>query len=502
MTQTIDPVIKAKLDSFVNFFKKNYVFNKNGKIKSQKNNRYFSNEEVYRNYSNIMSSAGVDFLTEEEFDEAIKRMGPEEEPVVNLEEYIQEVIEEDKRFSHNLTWTQIWSRKPGTEGKLNSEITDVMNMILAKRVTDPKLRAFDVGDIDRTFRNFVRKQKEEAFSVLGDRIKYDKSKQAFIGPFLRKIHEHFKIQESFDIFALMMCHWAWQVKRRVYNKKVIWHIWINFFGPTGTGKSWFIDKLSEPFEEFYVGGAKISDLLNETKEVKKFTEAFIVYFDELAINKRDAAVFQENLSQDDIKTLKSVLTSDKLQTRVYGTQEQMKRDITFTCISSANEHFYDVVFDPETMRRYFEFNCAREEIGTDEELQSLNEYLDKSIDFWQAIDESREEGYWNPNAKLGKKIWNIQKTYYPTKSSLTTMAKYFDFVLDESISTMGSYKTYQDWCKSAGYKSQKVLDSWISEVQRRWPNLIGSDGKPHIKFTNESRVDVVKSDKHNVPEEW
>lgn len=502
MTQNIDPVMKAKLDSFVTFFKKNYEFNKNGKIKSQKNNRYFSAQEVYRNYSNIMSSAGVDFLTEDEFEEAIRRMSPEEEPVVNLEDYIQEVIEQDGRFTHNLTWSQIWSHKPGTDGKLNSEITDVMNMILAKRVTDPKLRAFDVGDIDRTFRNFVRKQKEEAFSVLGNRIKFDKTKQSTIQPFLRKIYDHFQIQESFEIFALMMCHWAWQVKRRVYNKKVIWHIWLNFFGPTGTGKSWFIDKLSAPFEEFYVGGAKISDLLNETKEVKKFTEAFIVYFDELAINKRDAAVFQENLSQDDIKTLKSVLTSDKLQTRVYGTQEQMKRDITFTCISSANEHFYDVIFDPETMRRYFEFNCAREEIGTDEELKSLNEYLEKSLDFWKAIDENREEGYWNPNAKIGKKVWNIQKTYYPTKSSLTTMAKYFDLVLDESISTMDSYNTYQNWCKSAGYKSQKVLDSWISEVQRRWPHLIGSDGKPHIKFTNESTVDVPKKNKANPPENW
>ena len=481
--------LQQKIESFTNFFKRNYDFNKNGKIKSQKNNRYFGLEEVYRSYSNTMQSAGVPYLDEDEFRESINQMMPKSEGnQIDLEELILQTIEEDQRFTHNLSWTQIWSHKPGSETKMNADVTDLKTMIHAKRVKNPKLHAFDIGDIDSTLYDYIRRQKENAGAILGERVKYDKSKTQFIEPFLRKIYDHFQIQEDFKIFATMMCHWAWQVKRRLFSKKVIWHIWLNFFGPTGTGKSWLIDKLSSPFEEFYIGGAKISDLLNETKEVKKFTEAYIVYFDELAINKKEASVFQENFSADDIKTLKSVLTSDKLQTRIYGTQEQMKRDITFTCISSANDHFYDVIFDPETMRRYFEFNCARTEVGTPEELKSLNEVLDHAVDFWQAIDENREEGYWNPNGKIGKKIWEIQMTYYPTKSSLMTMRKYMDFVLDESIDTIDCYKSYQEWCKNAGYKSQKVLDTWVSEVQKRWPELLGKDGLPHIKFTNENRI--------------
>jgi hypothetical protein len=189
----------------------------------------------------------------------------------------------------------------------------------------------------------------------------------------------------------------------------------------------------------------------------------------------------ETLSTDDIKTLKSILTGNKLDTRIYGTQEQMKRTITFSCISSANEHLYDVIFDPETMRRYFEFNCMRSEIGNTEELNSLNEVLDRSVEFWRAIDETREEGYWNPNSDIGKEIWEVQKTYYPTKSTLIEMSKYYKFKFEGMLSTSESYKTYSEWCKQAGMKPKSIMN-FNSEIAKRWPNLIGSDGHPHIVF--------------------
>ena len=479
-----------KRKAFAKFFQNNYVFSKNGKIKSTTSNRYHSIDEVYNSYTTITRMMGLECLTREEVERAINILAPdqEEEEFFDLEEHLIKLIEEDGRFIHNRTWTQLWSRKPGGRGKLNADFNDLKRMLLAKKARDPELikRKIPTGDIENTILDFMRRQKEEAFMILADEIKYDKTKEGFVREYLKKIYDHFQVQEDFEIFYTIMCHWAWQIKRKINSEEVIWHIWPNLYGPTGTGKSYFINKMCAVFEEFFVGPAKISDLLNETKEIKKITDSFIVYFDELALNKKDVAVFQENLSQDDINTLKSVLTASTLVTRVYGTQDQMKRDVTFSAISSANGHIYDVIFDAETMRRYFEFNCKRSTLATGEENRSLNEFLDKSIDFWKGINENRERGYWDPNDATGKKIWEIQKNYYPTISTMMAMTEFFDLEYDPKVKPIDAYKIYQDWCKSANYKA-KTLGSWIKEVSRRWPNLIGSDGHPHICFTNERK---------------
>lgn len=488
------------IERFNTFFQKKYHLTDNGKIQSNTSRRFFKDIEVYTEYCEAMEAFGEEPLelgaVQSIINAEIKHNKEKNTPAVqevDLEEYIIDLVKKTGRFEWNRSGSQFWSKKPGSNGRLNADINDVMNAIGALRVKDPILEEQKIGDIKCIVFDHFRRDKENCYAQLTEELKFDKTKQTTMVNVLKKIHEHFQVREDFRMFTMMMCHWAWQVKRRLYNKKVVWHIWINLFGPTGTGKTWLINSLCKPFDDFYVGGAKISDLLNETKEIKKFTEAVIVYFDELAVNKKDATVYQENLSQDDIKTLKSILTSDKLNTRIYGTQEQMKRDITFTCISSANEHLYDVIYDPETMRRYFEFNCDRAEIGSDAECESLNKVLEMAKEFWQGIDENRERGYWDPNGELGKKVWEIQKNYYPTRSTITSMASHYDFVYDPQISPIDSYKNYTDWCKSAGHKSPKVIDSWANEIKRRWPNLIGKDGYPHIRYTNERQFNMMFS---------
>ena len=80
-----------------------------------------------------------------------------EDNLIDLEELILQTIEEDKRFTHNLSWTQIWSHKPGSETKMNADVTDLKTMIHARRVKNPKLHAFDVGDIDSTLYDYIRR---------------------------------------------------------------------------------------------------------------------------------------------------------------------------------------------------------------------------------------------------------------------------------------------------------------------------------------------------------
>ena len=478
---------REKIDRFVKFFENKYIINDNGRIRDAQKNRFYPSSEVYHHYETMCEGFGDEPLSKAEVEEVIDRLKKEKESPeaqkIELMPYIAKLLKDSGRFMINRSFTEIRSMRPGSDSPLNSDINDIKHFLLAKAASDPVLGAFKTGEIEHTLYDMARQAKENSFAKLVQDIKYDKECLPFLDTYLHKIHDHFQIKESYEIFKMMMCHWAWQVKRRMRMKKVVWHIWLNFFGPTGTGKSWFIDKLAAKFEEFYTENAKISALFNETREVKKMTEKYIIYFDELAVNKEQAVAGVETLTTDDIKTLKSILTGNKLDTRIYGTQEQMKRTITFSCISSANEHLYDVIFDPETMRRYFEFNCMRSEIGNTEELNSLNEVLDRSVEFWRAIDENNDKGYWNPNSDIGKEIWEVQKTYYPTKSTLIEMSKYFDFVKCPETSTTDAYITYSSWCKNAGMKPKSIMN-FNSEVAKRWPELIGSDGLPHICFVS------------------
>ncbi len=476
---------KKEIDQFVKYFEKNFIVTERGKIQMKSKRTFLTPQEVYYKYVAAMGVVGIEPLPQPDVEAIIDRLIKEnkepEAQKIELMPYIAKLLKESGRFMINRSFTEIRSMRPGSDSPLNSDINDIKHFLLAKTTSDPILGAFKTGEIEHTLYDMARQAKENSFAKLVEDIKYDKKYLPFLDTYLHKIHEHFQIKESYEIFKTMMCHWAWQVKRRMRMKKVVWHIWLNFFGPTGTGKSWFIDKLAAKFEEFYTESAKISALFDETREIKKMTEKYIIYFDELAVNNQQAVAGVETLSTDDIKTLKSILTGNKLDTRIYGTQEQMKRTITFSCISSANEHLYDVIFDPETMRRYFEFNCMRSEIGNTEELNSLNEVLDRSVEFWRAIDETREEGYWNPNSDIGKEIWEVQKTYYPTKSTLIEMSKYYKFKFEGMLSTSESYKTYSEWCKQAGMKPKSIMN-FNSEIAKRWPNLIGSDGHPHIVF--------------------
>lgn len=474
-----------QIDRFVKFFENKYIVNDKGRIRDGKKNRFYEVADVYHHYEAMCDSFGDDPLSKDEVKEIVARLVKEkaapDAQQIELMPYLVKLLKESGRFQINRSFTEIRSMRPGSDSPLNSDINDIKHFLLAKAASDPILGSFTTGNIEHTLYDMARQAKENSFAKLAKDLEYDEDCLPFLDTYLHKIHEHFQISESYEIFKMMMCHWAWQVKRRMRMKKVVWHIWLNFFGPTGTGKSWFIDKLASKFEEFYTESAKISALFDETREIKKMTEKYIIYFDELAVNNTQAVAGVEALSTDDIKTLKSILTGNKLDTRIYGTQEQMKRTITFSCISSANDHLYDVIFDPETMRRYFEFNCKRTEVGTPDEQKSLNEILDKSVDFWKAIDENREEGYWNPNSDLGRQVWEIQKTYYPTKSTLIEMSKYYNFKYDDSYTTADCYKTYADWCKQAGMKPKSIMN-FNSEVAKRWPDLVGSDGHPHISF--------------------
>ena len=334
---------------------------------------------------------------------------------------------------------------------------------------------YSVDAIKSTLQNMAMMGYQTGLANVVKDIKYDARCEAIGERWLKAIYEYFKPTESYEIFSTLMKHWAWQVKRKMNDRPVKYHIWINFFGAAGIGKTTALNKIAAPITDF-TSTTSISKLFDDTKEIKRLTENFILIFDEMAVNV-ESETSGGRLTADQKAILKSIITGDKMDARVYGTQEQAKRKITFSCISSANEHLYDVIYDETTMRRFFDFNCT----GTrPKSFDDINRYLDHSIYFWKSIDENLDDGYFDPDTEVGKQVQAIQASYYPTKTTTKMWADSVNLrVGKQKIET--AFRFYSNWCKETGNKG-KALQYFARDIQHIIPDCTGPNGKIFLDF--------------------
>lgn len=483
MTENEKSQHKQLMVGFAKFFSKNFIITDKGKIRLADKNRFVEKIDVWRKYETVQDLSGTsEYLSKEEVIAAIETMMPSEEKKerVDLRGYIMQKLKDikGKIFDFDMTMTQIKYKNSNSKRYTNASMADLVTYFKSIKEDDPVLHDYNVGTIEATLDNIALSMRNYTHNSLAENIDYDEDKEEFVDEFLKTIYKYFEVSQSYDKFKKAMTHWAWTVKRSVNNKKRIWPIWINFYGATRIGKTFIIRKLSKPFENFYIE-APMRVIFEDTKEVMKLTNNFIINFEELAVND-SGKIGAEGLTKDQKSMLKSIITADKLDTRIYGKQTQMKRDVTFSCISTANEHLYDVIYDETTMRRYYEFECKRKVPGTKTELAELNKILDRSIEFWQGIDENRDEGYWDPYGKTEMQMNNDQMNYYPTKTTILYWNQFYIFTKDEDVSTTDIYEQYSTWCKNGTMKA-KSFPNFNQEISKRWPELIGSDGYPRFR---------------------
>lgn len=456
--------------SFNNWFNQNYEINDNNKIKVKGKNRYLSESDVYTFYNKVISVACLPMnFTEQEVIDEIKAKYKVQNvnPKQSCRDWIIKKINNNHHWKFNRAMTEI-EYDAGNQGiYMSSGLDDLYDRLVENNADEDK--PFDVGTIKSVLNNISKDAISNYLTNVYNQIKYD-SNYSNVDDYLRGLYDYLKPIESFDIFKVIVKHWAWQVKRKLLGKSVRNHIWINFYGGTGLGKSTMIKEMCKVMDEF-VSTTSIAKLFDDTKEIKRLTEKYILNFDELAINGNEPG--DGFLAADQLALLKQMLTGDYIDARVYGTQNQSRRKITFTCISSANYHLYDTIFDEQSMRRFFEFHCEATKPKSYEEIDKV---LALSNDFWKGIDESNDMGYWNENdTTIWNEIESIQKNYFPTK---TTVSQWLSFnnITQGNKTAKEVYPMYKEWCDENGFKNKKSLPSFIEELKRRFPTYIGNDG--------------------------
>ena len=471
-----------------NQFEKNFVvqLKKNSReivIKSASNNRYFSEDEaarfivtkIYEYRDDIAPKEITEFVLKiiEHKKREILQTVPKATPKIEIFNTLFDLVVKNYGIETNEAMTKISCSSDG-ETKKQSDLDTIETYMKATAIEyDMDIRD---GEISTLLKAKVQKAGQDQLSNLFKKIRYEEGHADKAEECLKGMYNHFGISDDYNIFKTIMYHWIWQVKRKILGQEIRWPIWAHFFGAAGIGKTKTLEKMIDCAIPDFRTTTQLAKIFENTSEVKRMTEYYAWVIDELAVGKSAEETADGCLSNDQKSILKSMLTSADIDARIYGTQNMMKRDLTFSCISSANVHFADVIFDEQTMRRYFEFTCTATKPTSEEEWAKRMYFTKFFIDLWLDVNETLEKGYLHLGEDdIGKKIDYIQQQYYPTNTTVAKWLTVYDIKPGESPQA-DIHRMYVDWCKESGYSKYKNIDNFIKELKHRRPELIDNNG--------------------------
>ena len=318
-------------------------------------------------------------------------------------------------------------------------------------IPDGAGRSFKISTLKATLRSMLNDADLLHLAALQDKMTYNAEMSDVTDRWLKNLHTVMQIAEPLDIWLMMMKHMMWLVKRRIYGLKVRSDLWISIFGGQNVGKTFvFTNCIFGPINDYYVM-TELSKIEDVDREIVKFTENFVVNFDEIALGSSGEEAYK--ISDKMLNNLKSILTRDELYVRKMGGQDQMKLDKTFVAVSSANTHLYDVIYDKTGMRRFFEFTTTATTQYNNIHVAKLSEM---AIDAWRGIDEELAGGYWLQESDLGKKVADIQRSYRP-KNNITEWVKYDKITAAEKkIDIKLAYAAYKSFCDNMGLRAYSL----------------------------------------------
>lgn len=147
---------------------------------------------------------------------------------------------------------------------------------------------------------------------------------------------------------------------------------LNFYSyKGGIGKTTFCRYLLKPLQGF--AAELTAELLTDSRAQSKAFQLNAFLLDEF-----------NKLPHDSLSTLKSVLTSREITTRVMRANDLDTTEINFGILSTSNVSIYDFIKDPSGHRRYWEITCNSDNSGN-EDYKDF-EYKINALEIWQALE--------------------------------------------------------------------------------------------------------------------
>ena len=477
------------IEAFASFFAtRGFHILPTGEV-ADKGNHRLRPVEVLGKYSEGLHDLGLPCtVTLTEVEEFVRANTPQEEkkPVFNLSQFIGEYLTQyatpgakEQKWKISPDWKSIERLQGGIP--VGSDITELIRAIRANAINKGLGKLAKADDIKCLVGDLAMRNSAAAVEHTAKKLLHDPRCARITDECLDKLHDIWQIKQSKEIHRTIIKHWMWVTKRKLLGYNASWPIWPNYMGGTAIGKSQYMLALTSPFSDFAIT-TSISKLLDDERQLNKLTSAYILNLDELAINERNTpyADREATLNKDQQATLKALLTQDKITSRVWGGQAQTTRRLTFSCISSANEHLYDIIYDEKTMRRYFEFECLVPKILDFSGLEEIKRHVEE---MWRGVDERLENGYWNPECPVWDEVAEMQSKYYPTTTTTERWIKDFNIEAcskEDGANIQELYDEFKQYCKERGH-AVKSQTKWLVDIKHLVPGSVGEDTHTYIR---------------------
>lgn len=454
----------------------------------------YSPVEILSRYSDGCRQFGIECkMTLElllKFIEERKPAQEEAKPAFNLQKFILDYLNNhavpgkpDFEWRIGTDWKTVERMQNGIP--VPSDLNELIRAIRAVAIKSGLGKQAKSDDIKCLVGDLAMRGAAEQIEKIAKNLAYDPASAPAADLALDALHELWRIRQSPEVHRTIIKHWIWQVKRKLRGLSTVWSIWPNYHGGTGIGKTQWLTDFSVPFGDFALA-TSISKLLDEERQMMKLTSAYIINLDELSINNRETqyADKEATLGRDQQATLKALLTQTKMTARILGGQTQATRRLTFSCISSANEHLPDLIYDEKTMRRYFEFNCEVKGAVDFTKMEKIKAHI---LDIWRGVDENLEEGYWNPKCAVWDEVAKEQARYYPTNTSTARWIADQHIVActkNERDNLQELYDDYKTYCKERG-NSPKAYTKWSVDIKHLVDGALQDDRSIYIRMKPE-----------------
>lgn len=470
------------MNSFIKFFNRKFSINTKGQV-VKPNGHKVSIDEVFKTYRDAMEEAGMDVsITADDIKQYVEENSPEPDEEdsgeFDLENYILGYIKRTSMTHTGLTeageppewridpgFRQIETIKNGVP--VPSDINQLQAAIRTTAIKSGLGKIAKSDDIKTILADLSRRYGAQLIAGISNSLRYNPECVAEGDLFLVGLKDMWQIRQRQEIVNAVMRHFIWQVKRKLLGLPVVWPIWINYYGGSSLGKTTMINDIGKPLKDFAIM-TTITELLDEERQVMKLCSTYFINIDELTVETKNPYVEDGSLTKSQNAALKKLLTQEKSRTRNMGGQSQSTRRYTFSVISSANEHLYDIIYDDKTMRRYYELVCQRDKIDDYTKLDELKQHI---MALWKSVDENKNDGYLNPACDVWAEIQAEQLTYYPTNTNTRYwLADNKLEVCDENVreSLMSLYDEYKMYCKEHG-NNPKNFQHWTADIRHLVP---------------------------------
>jgi hypothetical protein len=242
----------------------------------------------------------------------------------------------------------------------------------------------------------------------------------------------------------VMAHFIANVKRKMANLPVMWHIMPIFYGPQGLGKTIAIQQLFEAVLGTSFANSTLSTALNDFSQ--HFLEHyFVVLFDEMA-----------GMDREDVNALKRIITSNGGAFRKAHASDMSEYENLCSFIGTTNEPTPLLLKDSTGARRFFEIKVEQK---TDQMALGLHGHVTGTIDYfklWRGINELEANRYF---LQARKEIEFAQESLVAIDPVREFMKDHKCYPVLETSNGQNSERTYilhtalftayLDWAKSA-----------------------------------------------------